>query len=208
MRRALIAIFLIATLSGCATWVVDSEVRSFSKLSALPADARYRFERLPSQQVDEAAQQSLEAMAGAALDKVGLRRDDAHARYSAQVGARVTPALSPLADDPWFYGPGFYGPHFYRSGPWGPSGYRSGWGGMYGPAFPVAANPWYAREVSLVLRELASGQVVYETQARNDGPYNRSADILPVMFEAALQGFPNPPQGERRVDLPLPARRP
>lgn len=208
MRRALTAIFLIATLSGCATWVVDSDVRSFSQLTALPADPTYRFERLPSQQANPAAQASLEAMADTALARVGLRRDDAKARYSAQVDARVTPTLSPLAD-PWIYGPGFYGAGFYGPGPWGPYGYRPGWGGgWYGPAFPVASNPWYVREVSLVLRELASGQVVYETHAHNDGPYNRSADILPVMFDAALQGFPNPPQGERRVDLPLPAAAP
>jgi hypothetical protein len=46
--------------------------------------------------------------------------------------------------------------------------------------------------------------VVYETHARNDGPYNASADVLPVMFQAALQGFPNPPKGERRVNLEIP----
>lgn len=210
MRRALAAIFLIAILSGCATWVVDSEVRTFSRLAAVPADATYRFERLPSQQAREAAQQSLEAMAGAALDKAGLRRDDRGARYSAQVDARVTQAISPRVD-PWVGGPGIYGP-----GPWGPAWRRypgwdgfGGWGGgvdgggWYSPAFPGAFNPWYVREVSVVLRELATGQVVYETHARNDGPYNRSADILPVMFDAALQGFPHPPEGERRVDLPI-----
>jgi hypothetical protein len=27
--------------------------------------------------------------------------------------------------------------------------------------------------------------------------------VLTAMFEAALQGFPNPPQGVRRVDIPL-----
>ncbi|RYF67376.1 MAG: hypothetical protein EOO22_19510, partial [Comamonadaceae bacterium] len=161
--------------------MVDSDVRSFSKLTAVPADAAYRFERLPSQQADEPAQRSLEAMAGAALDKAGLRRDEARARYSAQVDARVTQAISPYAD-PWLYGPGIYG-----AGPWG---YRPGWGGWagwgygggFGPALLPASDPWYLREVSLVLRELATGQVVYETRARNDGPYNRSADILPVMF--------------------------
>jgi len=28
-----------------------------------------------------------------------------------------------------------------------------------------------------------------------------------VMFQAALQGFPNPPQGERRVNIELPTAR-
>jgi len=55
-----------------------------------------------------------------------------------------------------------------------------------------------------VLREAGTNRVVYETRARNDGPYTSSAAILPVMFQAALQGFPNPPQGERRVNIELP----
>ena len=207
MKRALTALLLIASLSGCATsWVVDSDVKSFSSLGTVAPGATYRFERLPSQQeqANAANQASLEAMAAAALDKVGLRHDDAQPQYSAQIGARVTAALSPWAD-PWLY-----------DGPWGYGGYYGyghrlygrGWyggGGWYGgPAFiPPAANPWYEREVSIVLRELGSNRVVYETRARNDGPYNSSAAILPVMFQAALQGFPNPPPGERRVDIDL-----
>jgi hypothetical protein len=109
----------------------------------------------------------------------------------------VAATLSPWAD-PWLYPPG-----------WGPGyglGYGRGWygGGWYGPAvFPPAANPWYEREVGLVLRELKSGQVVYETRARNDGPYASSGAVLAVMFDAALQGFPNPPPGERLVNIPL-----
>ena len=44
-------------------------------------------------------------------------------------------------------------------------------------AFPPASSPWYVREVSVVLRELPSNKVVYETRARNDGPYSAdSAD--------------------------------
>jgi hypothetical protein len=203
MKRTFPALLLaaVATLSGCATsWVVDSDVKSFSSLSTVPPGATYRFERLPSQQADTARQDSLEAMAAAALDKVGLRRDDAKPQYSAQIGARVTAGLSPWAD-PWLFdGPWGYG---YGGGyGYGRRLYGSGWYG--GPAyFPPAANPWYEREVSIVLREAGSNRVVYETRARNDGPYNASAAILPVMFQAALQGFPNPPQGERRVNIDL-----
>ncbi|QGW80906.1 DUF4136 domain-containing protein [Variovorax paradoxus] len=201
MKRAFFALFLAATLSGCATsWVVDSDVKSFSSLGTVAPGATYRFERLPSQQADAARQESLEAMAAAALEKVGLRRDDARPTYSAQIGARVTLGLSPWAD-PWLFdGPWGYGGYGYH-------GYARRWygGGWYGgPAFmPPAANPWYEREVSIVLRDIGSNRVVYETRARNDGPYNASAAILPVMFDAALQGFPNPPQGERRVNIEL-----
>jgi hypothetical protein len=206
MKRAFSALLFVATLSGCATsWVVDSDVKSFSSLTEVPAGATYRFERLPSQQADPARQESLEAMAAAALEEVGLRRDDARPQYSAQIGARVTAGLSPWAD-PWL----FDGPWGYGYG--GGYGYaRRGFGGgaWYGGAafMPPAANPWYEREVSIVLREAGSNRVVYETRARNDGPYNASAAILPVMFRAALQGFPNPPQGERRVNIDLAAAR-
>jgi hypothetical protein len=203
MMRTLIALFLAASLGGCAThWVVDSDVKSFSSIDTVPADAGYRFERLPSQQADAASQDALEAMAAPALAKVGLHRDDVRPRYSAQIGARVESVLSPWAD-PWLYGP--WGPG-YGYGGWGyRRGYRYG-GGWYGaPVFPSASNPWYEREVSIVLRELGSNRVVYETHARNDGPYNLSEDVLPVMFEAALQGFPKAPPGERRVNIEIPA---
>ena len=43
--------------------------------------------------------------------------------------------------------------------------------------------------------------MVYETHAVNDGPWSDSQAVLPAMFQAALQGFPNPPQGVRRVDI-------
>jgi hypothetical protein len=206
MKRVLAALFMVAALSGCATrWVVDSEVQSFSSLpmADVATGATYRFERLPSQREGDAARsaEALEAMAAPALERVGLKRDDAAARYTAQIGARVTPTLSPWAD-PWFYPAWGPGPRYG----WG-LGYGRGWyggGGWYGPAFPQASNPWYLREVSVVLREQASNKVVYETRARNDGPYNLDAAVLPVMFQAALQGFPNPPQGERRVDLEIP----
>ena len=201
MKRAFSALLLVATLSGCATsWVVDSDVKSFSSIDTVPPGATYRFERLPSQQANAERQASLEAMAGAALEQVGLRRDDANPRYTAQVSARVNATLSPWAD-PWLWdGPFGYGYGYY--------GYGRRWygGGWYGaPLIPPAANPWYEREVSVVLRELGSNRVVYETRARNDGPYTSSAAVLPVMFQAALQGFPKPPEGERRVNIELPA---
>jgi hypothetical protein len=205
MRRALRALFLIAiplALAGCATsWTVDSQVRSFSQLGALPAEPTYRFDRLPSQQAHGAAQDAVEAMAAPALASVGLRRDDAHARYAIQVSARVAAELSPWAD-PWL-GPGWAAGWGYGRGWRGAGGY-GGWG--WGPGFGPPADPWYGREVSVVMRELPSNRVVYETRARNDGPYSDSRAVLPVMFQAAMQGFPAPLDGERRVDIALPPR--
>lgn len=197
---------LVAALSGCATsWTVDSQVASFSRPPGPKAPATYRFERLPSQQAQEAAQLELETMAATALASVGLRRDDAAPRYSAQVNARVSVEWSPWAD-PWVYsgwGPrGPYGWGYYgRPYPY----YGRGWygGGWYGPAFAPASSPWYSREVSLVLRELPGNQIVYETRASNDGPYSSNGPILAALFQAAVQGFPNPPAGVRRVDVTI-----
>jgi hypothetical protein len=202
---------LLVLLSGCATrWVVDSDVRSFSQLpaAAVTAGAAYRFERLPSQTEGAAARgaDALEAMAAPALERAGLKRDDADARYSVQVGARVTPTFSAWAD-PWFYpgwGPGpRYGLGYGRGGWYGAGWYGPGW---YGPGFPPSSTPWYQREVSVVMRELPSNQVVYETRARNDSPYSTDSAVLPVMFQAALQGFPAPPAGERRVNIEIPPK--
>ena len=61
-------------LTGCASVrLVDSDVQSFSQLSALPAPATYRFERLPSQQAQSGQQDTIEAQAAQALAKVGMR---------------------------------------------------------------------------------------------------------------------------------------
>lgn len=207
MQRAvrllgLAAIAAVATgLAGCATsYVVDNNVQSYAK-APIPAGATYRFERLPSQQANDAGQTDLESLAEPSLAAAGLRRDDAAARYTVQVSARSQLELSPWAD-PWFDGPG-WGPG------WGPRwsvglGYgRPGWygGGWWGPGALPPSQTWYGREVSIVMRSLPDRQVVYETHARNDGPYPDTRRILPVMFHAALQGFPNPPQAVRRVDV-------
>jgi hypothetical protein len=205
-----------AFLTGCATsWTVDSNVSTFSRLGgAPPAAPTYRFERLPSQQAQEASQLELEALAAIALAEVGLKRDDAAPRYSAQIMARVSVEVSPWGD-PWAYsgwGPRYYGYGGFGYGrPW-PYGYArggwyGGWGGWYGGPYAPAYNPWYTREVSVVLRELPGNQVVYETRAANDGPYSANLPVFGAMFRAAMQGFPNPPAGMRRVDVVIPSTR-
>lgn len=191
-RLALPAAALL--LSGCSTYLLENNVQSFSGLPALPANPTYTFERLPSQ-ANQPGQNTLEALADPALFKAGLRRDDAAPRYTVQVSARVQRVLSPWADpwDSWGWGgwSGF-GPHhaFHHPGFWG------------GP-FPRMEQPWFQREVGVVVREKASNRVVYETRAASDGPWLDQAVVLPAMFDAALQGFPNPPQGVRRVNVQL-----
>lgn len=201
MRRSFFALVFIALapllLGGCAaTLLVDSSVTSFSTLKALPsaANATYRFERLPSQQAVGAPQaDQVEAMAQQALAKAGLQRNDQSPRYSVQVELRQQRMLPPWASpgDGWGWG-GAYG-----YGYWGRGGLMAPY-----PRFPE--TPWYQREVGLILRDLGSNLVVYETHASHDGPWSDSARILPVMFDAALQGFPTPPQGPRLVNIEIP----
>lgn len=181
----------VLVLAGCAsTYKLDNQVQSFSHLPAMPAQPSYRFERSLSQQADP-AQQALEALADPALHRAGLRRDDSAPRYSVQVSARTERSVSPYAD-PW--------------GPWGWGGWGVGLGGRHfglgiGGPWPRGDSYWFHREVSVIVRELASNRVVYETRAVNDGPWLDNNAVLPAMFDAAMQGFPNPPPGPRRVDI-------
>ena len=185
---AALALFLLA---GCAsTYNLDNTVQSFSQIPALPQPATYRFERLPSQQ--SAQQQQLETFADPALNAVGLRRDDANPRFSVQISARVAQELSPFAD-PW----GPYG-HFAFGG-WG---WHRHWGMGLGWTYPPEPS-WFHREVNVVVRDLSANKVVYESRAINDGPYFDPPQVLPAMFSAALQGFPNPPSGPRQVNIQI-----
>jgi hypothetical protein len=191
IARFLAAFAAALVLTGCATsYKLDNQVRSFSQLPAMPAQPSYRFDRSLSQQVDP-AQQALEALADPALHKVGLRRDDSAPRYSVQVSARTERTLSPYAD-PW--------------GPWGWGGWGLGFHGRhmglgFGGPWPRTDSYWFHREVTVIVRELPTNRVVYETHAVNDGPWLDNRAVLPAMFEAAMQGFPNPPAGPRRVDI-------
>ena len=190
--RWLAALSFLA-LAGCAgTYTLDNTVQSFSQLPALAQPATYRFERLPSQQAPDQGQ--LEAFADPALHAAGLRRDDASPRFSVQINARVERTISPWAD-PWDrFGWG-----------WGAWGGRRHWGmGMgMGGGYPLEPS-WFHRQVDVVVRDLGSNRVVYESRAVSDGPYFDSAKVFPAMFGAALQGFPNPPAGPRQVNIQIP----
>jgi hypothetical protein len=190
----LLALATVAVLAGCATtYRLDNTVQAFSGLPSLPANPTDKFERLPSQL--GASQDQLEALADPALFNAGLRRDDAAPRFSVLVSARVQQVISPWAD-PW-YGPGY--------GPWGWRG-RGYWGPGWGPGFGMWSGmeqPWYLREVSVLVRDVSSNKVVFESHANSDGPYLDNASALGAMFAAAMQGFPNPPIGPRRVDVQI-----
>jgi hypothetical protein len=194
------AVLAALLMSGCATgYLLDNEVQSFSGLTALPGEPTYRFERLPSQQ--SPAQAQLEALAEPALQRAGLRRDDARPHYSVQVTARIQRVLSPWASpwDGWGWGGWGWGAGFGR--------HHHHFGLSHFGAFGRMESPWYQREVEIIVRELPSNRVVYESRAANDGPWLDHGTVLPAMFEAALQGFPNPPPGPRRVDIQIGANK-
>lgn len=190
-------------LAGCASQrVVESDVQSFSQLRALPSPPTYRFERLPSQlaQGNSAQPSAIETAAAQALAKVGMRFDGLAAAYRVQVYARTDRAFSPDWYDPWG---GFGG--FSGFGGWGSVGFGMGRRGFYGGVampFPPP-SPMYRREVGLILRDAISGNVAYETHAVHEGRWSDHPALFGAMFEAALSGFPMPPQGPRRVHIEI-----
>ncbi len=200
MKRfaALIALSLAALLGGCATSrIVDSQVLA---VASVPAGvqlqgAHYRFERLPSQAANPEAGLA-EQQAEQALAAVGLVRDDARAQISVLVGFQGTQYLGDRWGYPYRAGTGG-SISIGRGAPWG-----SGVGFGMGMRFPPPTH--YRREVSLILRDLRSGQVVYETRASHDGPWGDSTTIFATLFKAALANFPNPPAGPQRVNIEIP----
>jgi len=192
MKQAQAALLLIVfLLTGCASnRLIDSQVNAFAP-QTVPTGSAYLFERLPSQQ-DSTGQDQLEAFAQDALAQVGLKHDEARADYSVQVSANQR-AHSVLLDRPAL-------------------GWQLGWmvgnGGISvggDDLFPgLEAQTNYQYEVGLIVRHRASQAVVFETRATHDGPWADSAQILPAMLQAALQGFPAPPAGMRRVNMEIP----
>ena len=177
-------------LTGCAsTRLVDSDVQSFSQLAGAPARATYSFERLPSQQAQGAQQSAVEDQARLALAKVGLRQDSAAPFYRVHVHART----DLLAYPDYWDGPGWG---------WGGLGVGRGFYGGLSMRFPPPTL--YRREVGLILREAATGNVVYETRAVHEGVWTDNPAVFAAMFDAALNGFPTPPTGPRRIVLEIP----
>ena len=197
-----LATLVLSGLTGCASMrLIDSDVVS---VNAAPSGmnlqgAKYRFERLPSQANNPEAGLA-EQQAQAAMTAVGLVRDDAGAHLSVLVGFNGTQYLA----DPWGrpMGPGW--------SPFGSiaigSGFGRGEGSIVGLGMGMRFPPptHYKREVSVLMRDLKSGQVVYETRASHSGPWSDSVPIFATLFQAALANFPHPPAGLRRVNIELP----
>jgi hypothetical protein len=198
--RILVAMAALALgfLTGCASKrLIDSDVLSVAAVQPGTSlqGAKYRFERLPSQLNNPEAGLA-EQQAQSAMTAVGLVRDDAQASMSVLVGFSGTTYLA----DPWGrpVGPGWT--------PYGSIGIGSGFGSNFGLGMGMRFPPptHHRREVSVLMRDLKSGQVVYETRASHSGPWSDSGPIFATLFQAALANFPNPPAGLRRVNIELP----
>jgi len=207
MKRVLTAIFALAFtgffITGCAGLrVVESDVTAFYNWNAAPPapGTPYRFERLPSQQAVGAQQDPIEGIARNALAKVGMELNPATARYSVQV--RVNTQVVEQVGYGGGYGGGYDGFGFAAPGVFLGGGNR---GVGFGLSFPLgyAIPAYYRRELTLLVRDLTTSQVVFETRAVNDGRQNETLGALALMMDAALQGFPQPPAGPRRITVPV-----
>lgn len=197
MKARLYYLLLLAlALTGCSGMrIVESDVRAYTTSQGITVPATYRFEQLLSQQALPAQRGVLEGLVQTELDQVGMRRDDAAPQYSVSYELNVHRDPRSPWDDPG-YGPGFFQGF--------PIVTRHGVIYQYPGPFFVAEMPWYRREVSLLMRRLSDGVLVFETHASSDGYWADDAAVVPAMFEAALRDFPNPPQGPRQVNIEIP----
>lgn len=190
------ALLVVVTvfLTACASMrIVDSDVTAFSAWTAAPPapGTPYRFERLPSQTTDK-QQDHIEAMATASLSKVGMALSPLEARYSVQV--LLATDIVQRYPDPGF---GFGGPGVFASG-----GSR---GSSFGLSFPIGfGQSYYKRSLGILMRDLTSQKVVFESRALHDGVWNDGFAVLPAMLDSALLGFPQPPAGSRRINVEIP----
>ena len=196
-----IALTATALLTGCASVrEVNSTVQSYSTLETLPTPPAYKLELLPSQK-DEIHFGAIEAQAQQALARVGLVRDDSQARLVVQISA-----VARYARD--------YASWPYYNSPWGPRfGFGMGFGrgvgwGFGGSAMFDGPPLEYYRAVSVVMRDIKTQQIVYETSAQRQDVWTSDPAIFGVLFDAALTGFPKPPSGTRMVRTILDTQQP
>lgn len=203
MRKLIAALLTTVFLTGCAVGprTVDAYVQTTAARApgaAILAGAHYKFERGP-QTVGQPAPERLEAMAETAMARVGMVRDELKPRISVQVGGNVGSYWVDSGGRPFGYGnPGWsFGlgvGHTFRGG-----GIGFGFGApLWDPSIPA-----YVSEVTVLMRDLQTGQIVYDTRARHDGPWHDTENVLAALFVAALEGYPAPSLAARRVDVPL-----
>lgn len=194
-------------LSACTNMrIIESQVQSTPQWTApAPAKALYRWDRLPADANNPQAGWA-EVQLESVLAPLGWTRNDIDAQYSVWVGVRTAEFIA----DPWgrpvrspwtnhvqiSIGSGFR-THGVGVG----VGMSTGLPPFGRSGFPPPAG--YAQEVSIIIRDLHTSTVVYQTKATHEGPWADHNNILQAMMAAALQGFPNPQARIRRVDTTI-----
>jgi hypothetical protein len=201
-------------LAGCAGMhTLDTSVANFGAWPADVTPGTYAFERLPSQEANQARQQLVENAAASALATAGFTpaADGTKPAVTIQVGARIQHFEPSPWDDPFWwggpyhyrygygYGYGWYGRYGGWYGPWGPYGWHHGYWGPY--AYPTDV---YLREVALLIRDASTGKPLYETRASSDSYADGGDRLLAAMFDASMKDFPrtNDQAHNVRVELP------
>jgi uncharacterized lipoprotein YbaY len=175
-----------ALLAACAAAPPQALVSVFTPGLQLPPGTTYRYERLPSQ-AGRPDMPLLESVADAGFARAGLQRADANARLAVQVT---------VIQDAVAYGPAV-GPGSVGIGVGG-----GGHGGGVGVGFslPIGGAAVYpSQRVDVQVRDRASGQVMFQSQASSNTGANPA-----MLLETALRDFPNAPPGTRVVPLPAP----
>jgi len=180
--------FVAMLLTGCATQrLIDSEVQSFNGKAPALAGASYRLEQLPSQASD-ASRATLENMAHAALSRAGLNRSENDPRYTIQIAAGIEQSVREVFITErrrWLWRDPFY---------------------PFGAGTLLTTEPSRFRHtVRFVMRDRRDGDIVYETSASYEGGWAEGERLFPVLMQAALDGYPNPPAGPRTIAIPLSA---
>ena len=67
-------------------------------------------------------------------------------------------------------------------GPYWGAGWGRGYWGYYGS--------YYDREAAVLIRDKRSGEPLYESRARSQGPTTGLTTVLPALFIAAMKDFP------------------
>lgn len=200
MPRAIATLLLLLGLMGCSGMrLIDSEVLAQAAPGAdtlLRAGSRYRYERLPSQQSEPGRQQALEQAADLALARLGLRAVGQDQQAELGVMLSVQSATWVRDDEGNLFPAGQGGPRMRIGIGLGTAG--------SGLALSMPLTYLYRHQLVLLMRDLRSGQIAYETRAWHEGPWPDREALLPVMLDAALQGFPNPPPGRRLVRTEVP----
>lgn len=193
--KMLWALGALLVLSGCASVrLIESDVHSYSQWPTARAPGSFRFERLPSQQAQAAQQEIVEAAALPALRQAGfaLAAEGASPDFLVQVASALTRHDRAPWDDPfpWGWNTGFfYGGRYHRGASLGL--------GLHMP------QPYYVRDVSVLIRDARTQRVLYETRARHDGRWADDA-VRTTLFEAAMKDFPQPAISPRRVRIEIP----